>query len=271
MSAERSTFNPNTTKNTIIVAVVLCLVCSLLVSSVAVSLRPRIARNKELKLQRNVLKAAGLWKVGMTDADVQKQFESIGRVLVNLPGRSKNSPEAGTLNTTWGEDYDPRKAAKDPHLAVKIPPKLDLAKIKQREPAAPVYLIQDDSGNIRQYIFPVYGKGLWSTLYGFLALDADLKTIRGITFYEHAETPGLGGEVDNEKWQASWQGKIAFNEESQPIIDVIKGTVEPTATGSEHQIDGLSGATITSTGVENLVNYWLGPDAFGPYLQKQRK
>ncbi len=124
-----------------------------------------------------------------------------------------------------------------------------------------------------QYVVPIYGKGLWSTLYGFIAIDADGKTIRGITFYEHKETPGLGGEVDNADWKAKWGNpelpKYAYDDEGHVAIRVMKGSINPSDDDAKYKIDGLSGATITSRGVTNLVQYWLGDDGFGPYLKKQ--
>lgn len=268
MSSERN-FNPNSVTGTIVVAVVLCLVCSLVVSAAAVGLRPRIAANRELKINRNVLIAAGLWRNGMTTADIDTAFKSIERVLINLP-RSPNGAEAGSAATDLPANFDARKASKDPQLSIAIPPALDLAKIRRREIAAPVFLVKGDQGEVKQYILPVYGKGLWSTLYGFLALQADGRTVAGITFYEHGETPGLGGEVDNDRWRALWPGKVAISADGVPQIDVIKGSVEPGSPGAEFRIDGLSGATITSNGVEGLVNYWLGEDGFGPYLERVR-
>ena len=252
------------------VALVLCLVCSAVVSVAAIGLRPRIRANKELKVKRNVLAAAGVWKDDFTAQDIDYHFESIESVLVNLPRRKSEGQTAGTPATDLDAGYDPRKAAKDPQFSVPIPSELDIAKNKRREVAAPVYLVKSDE-TVTKYIFPVYGKGLWSTLYGFVALESDLRTVSGITFYEHAETPGLGGEVDNPEWKAQWNGKVALTDSGTPIIDVIKGAVGPDTAGAESKIDGLSGATITSTGVEALVNYWLGQDAFGPYIEKQRK
>ena len=120
---------------------------------------------------------------------------------------------------------------------------------------------------VDQIVLPVYGKGLWSTLYGFLALAADTRTVRGITFYQHAETPGLGGEVDNDDWKAQWIGRVALDDEYQPQIDVVRGVADP---DTDYQVDGLSGATITSNGVEGLVDYWLGDDGFGPFLERFR-
>jgi len=101
-------------------------------------------------------------------------------------------------------------------------------------------------------------------------LDADFNTIGDLRFYQHAETPGLGGEVDNPKWRKQWQGKKAFNDQGELKIEVIRGFVDYKVAGSEHKVDGLSGATLTSRGVSNLVKYWLGDHAFGPYLKNMR-
>jgi len=268
VSSERP-FNPNSLVGTLLVAVVLCLVCSLLVSAAAVGLRPRIDANKVRNLRQNVLVAAGRWQPEFGPEDVEREFQSIERVLVNLPRRSGEGAEAGALAAGLPANYDARKASKDPALSIDIPGELDLAKIKRREIAAPVYLVKDGD-RVALYVLPVYGKGLWSTMYGFLSLDADLRTVRGITFYEHGETPGLGGEVENERWKALWPGKLAIDADGQPQIDVIKGVVDQNTPEHERKVDGLSGATITSNGVEGLVNYWLGEDGFGPYLARQR-
>lgn len=262
---------PNTTKGTFLVATVLCLACSLLVSVAAVGLRPIQKENRLLKLRRNVLIAAGLWQEDFTNEDIDRLFENIDTVLVNLPRAPDAAWEAGTINTTLDPaDYDPRKAASDPQMQVPIPDEMDIAGIKRREPVARVFLVRGEDGNVEQIVLPVYGKGLWSTLYGFLALDEDTRTVRGITFYQHGETPGLGGEIDNPTWKAQWGGKVAYNEQWQPQIDVVKGSVDPGDPDLEAKVDGLSGATITSNGVEGLVNYWLGDDAFGPFLERLR-
>ena len=129
--------------------------------------------------------------------------------------------------------------------------------------------MNDDSGKLQKVILPVYGKGLWSTLYGFIALESDLNTIAGLTFYEHKETPGLGGEVDNPKWKAQWPGKTLRDADDEDIeIEVVKGQVVPGTPSENHQVDGLSGATITSRGVSDLIRYWVSEDGFGTYLEK---
>ena len=133
-----------------------------------------------------------------------------------------------------------------------------------------VHLFRED-GRLKRIILPVHGKGLWSTMYGFLALAPDGQTIESLAFYEHAETPGLGAEIDNPRWKAKWVGKLVFDKEGQPRIEVIKGTVDPDHPDAHHQVDGISGATITGRGVRNLVHYWLGDQGYGPALDKLRQ
>lgn len=256
---------------TIGVAVVLCIVCSVLVSAAAVLLRPMQITNRKLEKQRNVLLAAGLLEPGQGDKDtIREAFQQVRTRVVDLETGEYVDPEDLGLKDL--NEYDQRKSAKDPNLSVAIPASEDFAGIRRREKYSEVYLVEDpSSGEIEQIVFPVYGRGLWSTLYGFVALDRDLMTIRGLTFYEHGETPGLGGEVDNEGWKASWRGKQAFNPDWNVAIDVVRGRVDQTSSLAMHQIDGLSGATITSQGVEGLLKFWLGPGGFGPFLEKLRE
>ena len=131
-------------------------------------------------------------------------------------------------------------------------------------------LTKDDNGELSKIILPIHGYGLWSTLYGFLALEPDVNTIAGLGFYEHAETPGLGGEVDNPKWKGIWPGKKLFDEDGELAISVIKGTVDSGAAGAQHKVDGLAGATLTTNGLHNLVRFWMGENGFGPYLSAMK-
>ena len=264
---QESGFDKDSILGTFIVAGVLCLVCSLVVSTAAVALKPLQEKNAENKKKRNVLAAAGFWdSKEHTNEDIPKLFEPIETVLVNLPS-GEDDADAGTLNTELNADtYDQKKAAKDPERNLQIDASDDVADIKRRARVAEAYLVKSESGKIETIVLPVYGKGLWSTLYGFLALDGDGKTVKGITFYEHGETPGLGGEVDNPKWKALWPGTEAINSEGQVVLDVAK----PGNATQDNQVDGLSGATITSNGVENTVKYWLGDQAFGPFLERIR-
>jgi Na+-transporting NADH:ubiquinone oxidoreductase subunit C len=130
-----------------------------------------------------------------------------------------------------------------------------------------VYFIKEND-KTEKIVLPVYGKGLWSTMFGFIALDKDLKTVKGFTFFQHGETPGLGGEVDNPRWKKIWNGKQAFDEGGNIRIKVIKGKVDASRPEAKYQIDGLSGATLTSRGVGNLVRFWLGENGYGPFLSR---
>lgn len=252
-------FEPNTISGTLIVAVVLCLVCSLLVSGTAVALRDRIDANKLLNRQRNVLVAAGMYDNAENEvSEIPGLFEQVDAIGVQLPVRDGDASTAGEI-VEMPQDVP----------TVPIPAELDLGGIKVRPTVASVYVIKGPDGQPEQFVLPVYGKGLWSTLYGYLALKADIEAgmpVGGITFYEHAETPGLGGEVDNPNWKRQWPSKELFNANWQPTLEVTKqgNANEP------NEVDGISGATVTSNGVEGLVNYWLGADGFGPFLERYR-
>ena len=187
------------------VALGVCLVCSVLVSAAAVSLRPTQAVNKTLDKKRNILMAAGLLKSGEVASGerIDELYQNINTRVVDL----------ATGEYVDGVDpiaYDQRRAAKDPAQSELVPADVDIANVKRRALHASVYMVSQ-KGKVKKVILPVHGLGLWSTLYGFVALDArDLNTIRGLVYYEHAETPGLGGEVDNPSWKALWDGKKAF-------------------------------------------------------------
>jgi Na+-transporting NADH:ubiquinone oxidoreductase subunit C len=246
--------NESVTK-TFTVALTLCIVCAVVVSGAAVSLRPAQEANKLLDLKTNILASAGLLQEGV---DVETQFEKISVRLVDL--------ETGTYTNEIDADaYDQRKASADPALSTALSASEDIAKIKRRANFAKVYIVENEIG-IEKVILPIKGYGLWSTLYGFIALESDLQTVAGIGFYEHTETPGLGGEVDNPKWKASWIGKSAYKDDAL-VLQVIKGKVDSARDGADSQIDGLAGATLTTKGVDNLVKYWLGDQGFKPFIE----
>ncbi|MBN98621.1 MAG: Na(+)-translocating NADH-quinone reductase subunit C [Gemmatimonadetes bacterium] len=250
-----------TAGKTFLVAFLLCVVCSVLVSSAAVFLRPTQAINKALDKKKNILMAAGLKLEG---ADVDELFKNIEPKIVDMA-------TGQYVEDIDPETYDQRRAAKDPAQSIAVPPEKDLGSIKRKANYASVYLVRKNE-QVKKIILPVHGLGLWSTLYGFLALDArDLNTIKGLVFYEHAETPGLGGEVDNPAWKALWNGKEAFDKDGNIRIEVIKGKVDPNRDGAQYQVDGLSGATITSRGVRSMLRYWLSAEGFGAYLTRLKE
>ncbi len=244
-------------------AAVVCLVCAVFVSVSAVSLRERQNENAYLDKQRNVLIAAGLANDDekLTTEDIQTRFAPIKSVVVDLATGDE-------LRGVDPQTFDQRKNSLDPETS-RAPGK-NPAGVQRVPNRALVYRLEDGDAELALLILPIEGKGLWSTLYGFIALDADLDTIKGITFYEHKETPGLGGEVDNPKWKALWTGRRAFGEDNEPRIAVIRGRAGP-ASEDPYRVDGLAGATMTSRGVGRLVRFWLGDDGFGAYLNTLRR
>ena len=246
-------------RKTVAVALALCLVCSLVVSGAAVSLRPLQERNASLALKREILKVAGLYQPG---EDIEQAFANLDARLVDL--------ETGNYVTDMdAASYDPRKAAADPELGIALSAAQDLARIRHRARIMPVYLLHEH-GRLKSVILPVHGYGLWSTLYGLLALAPDGRTVRDISFYEQLETAGLGGEVANPKWQASWVGKQVADADGTPRFALVKGSVDANSPQAVHQVDGLSGATLTSNGVTNLMHFWMGEMGYGPFLARIR-
>ncbi len=243
-------------------AVVVCLVCAVVVSSSAVALADRQARNAALDKQKNVLLAAGLATddENLSADEVTTRFAPMTQVVVDLAS-------GAVVDDVDAAGFDQRAAASDPTRS-RVAPE-NLARVVRLPTAALVYEVRDESDHLQMVVLPVEGLGLWGTLYGFVALERDLQTVRGLTFYEHKETPGLGGEVDNPRWKALWTGRLVFDETLTPVITVVKGRAG-SVDDDPHAVDGLSGATITSRGVTNLLQFWLGPEGFGPYLTRLR-
>lgn len=258
----------DSTKKTIQVALGICLVCSILVSSAAVSLNSIQAENKQVDKIKNILAAGG---IDYTNKDPQKIYEEkIKSVVIDLESGEVINPEDKS-DLLKPQNFDIQKVSNEPDLSEVIPSSEDIAGIKRKPSYMVIYEVLNSENNIEKYIFPVHGKGLWSTLYGFISLDSQLKNVEGITFYQHGETPGLGGEVDNPTWKNSWKGKLAFNDQGNYIIDVIKGKVDPSSSDAYRQIDGLSGSTLTTRGVDNLLKYWLGENGYRPFIDNVRE
>jgi Na+-transporting NADH:ubiquinone oxidoreductase subunit C len=255
----------NSVINTIGVALGVSLVCSILVSATVVSLNTLQKENEKRIRMRNVYIDLGILREGESVSDVKERtrfFDIDMKTGRELP----EDRWTGILNP---EDFNVKTVANDPEYSIEIPPEKDKAGIRRMPKYMALFSVYENDV-LAKYVLPIYGSGLYSTLYGYIALGADLKTIEGITFYEHGETPGLGGEIDNPQWKKLWKGKLAFDEEGNVIIRVIKGHVDPEKPEARYQIDGLSGATFTTRGVNNLVRFWLGEDGYGPFLRRER-
>lgn len=253
--------NNDTIKKTLTVALTLCVVCSVLVSGAAVLLKPMQQANILEDRKRNILSAGGMLQPGV---GINEQFEAITPRVVDMEtGRFTDVVDPLT--------FDDRAAARDPAYSVQLSGDEDIANIRQHARYMVVYLVTDDADNIETVILPISGYGLWSTMYGFLALEPDFNTISGLGFAEHGETPGLGGEIDNPVWQAGWEGKKLFDPATGELrFTVVKGQAASDHPEAQHRVDGLSGATLTANGVRNMIRFWVGDNGFGPFLDNLR-
>jgi Na+-transporting NADH:ubiquinone oxidoreductase subunit C len=243
-------------------AAAVCVACAIVVSTSAVALQDLQAANAALEKRRNVLVAAGLAASDERPSpeEIDARFQAITAVVIDVasgeevagidPALFDDRAAAANQDTSRAAADNPAGIARVAHHTV-------------------VYELRDAGGALELVILPISGMGLWSTLYGFVAFDADLQTIRGITYYQHGETPGLGGEVDNPRWKSLWNGRKAFGPDGAPAIEVIKGLAGSPA-DDPFRVDGLAGATMTSRGVTNMLRFWLDEQGFGPYLEALR-
>ncbi len=246
----------DTNKNSYVIkfATITCLICALLVSVAAVALRGIQNQNKLNEKRLNILIASGLAERGvkLSNGEIDERFKNIVPVVVNL--------QSGEL----APDIDP--ASYDMYAVAKSPQgealKEDPASIQRIAKNGSAYLVMDGD-KLKNVVIPIQGYGLWSTMYGFTALDLTATPVKivGISFYQHAETPGLGGEIVNPTWQVKWNNKIPFDDNGRAVIKLNK-----TGAKNDHEVDSLSGATLTSRGVENMVNFWLGPTTYKPFI-----
>ena len=232
----------NTNSNTYVMgfAVAMCVTVSAVLATLASALKETQEAAAEFDRQKNVMMAAGLIQQG--DTRSREELEELF---------SKRVKEV-TVDTETGAEV--------PGTAAEVAQKRKDSPLRYRVVGA----AETDSGEVT--ILPVSGKGLWSTIYGYIALEQDKATVRGITFYKHGETPGLGGEVENPQWTSQWVGKSIRRDDGIGVI-VKKGKVDPgVVREKKHYVDGLAGATITSNGVTKFVERDLR--SFEAYLSK---
>jgi Na+-transporting NADH:ubiquinone oxidoreductase subunit C len=244
---------------TLIMAVGICLICSVVVSVTAVRLKPLQVRNAELARQTEILRVAGLWQA---DASFDEMFARVDTRMVDLAsGEFTDAVDA--------DSFDARHAVNDPELSVKLSDEQDVAGITRRLKYQPVYLVEEN-GQLETIILPVRARGLYSMLYGFLALEGDGNTVKGITFDEDGETPGLGGEINNPRWQARWVGRQDYDGEDRVRLELVRNAGPVDSPDGRFEVDTLSGATLTSRGVNNMIQFWMGDDGYGPFLGRVR-
>jgi Na+-transporting NADH:ubiquinone oxidoreductase subunit C len=238
--------------NKMIIPLIACIACAVIVSVTAVSVRPEQNLNIENEKKLKILAAAGI-----VTNEVDKEFSKIETLYIDFVSNQLIQIEG---------NYDHIKASASAESSSIIPKKQDIAILKRRENVAPIYVWYSKEEQIEKVVLPIRGYGLWGTLYGYISLDADLNTVKGIEYYDHKETPGLGGEVDSPAWKSDWNGKKVYNSSGEVILYVTKGP-----SSEDYEIDGISGATLTSNGVTNMIRYWLGENGYGPVLQQLRE
>ncbi|MDO9475500.1 MAG: Na(+)-translocating NADH-quinone reductase subunit C [Pseudohongiella sp.] len=259
--------NVNSVANTLKIALILCAICSVVISGAAVILKPMQTANQILDRNKNILIAAGMFDPAVnSNADVASMFERFNARIVDLDNGTFLSEEEALRLGLDPLTYSEAAAKNDPMLSDALSGEDDVANIRRRVKYATVYTIDNADGSFESVVLPVSGYGLWGIMYGYLALEGDGNTVQGIGFYDHKETPGLGGEISNPRWQAQWPGKQIYDAQSNVAFEVVKG-----GGPGMSQVDALSGATLTSRGVENMIAFWLGERGFGRFIINEVK
>ena len=257
--------NNDSTLKALLVVVLTALTCSVVVTTTAVTLKPIQRAYQDLERNRVLVGIAGLAEQATTlpDRQVVSLFQELEARVVDL--------DAGTFDDNISaDDLDSLAAASDPERSVAIPPNQDVASLGRRARRVAIYVVPRADG-IERMVLPVYGQGMWSTLYGFIALDSDLNTIAGITFYEQAETAGIGDQILRADWQARWVGRKLYDAGGTLRFRVSNQTVDPQSPEADYHVDAISGATVTTDAVSNLVTYWLGEHGFQPFIDSLRE
>ncbi len=272
--------NKDSYANTFLVATVLCLVCAFLVSSAAIVLKPIQQANIQLDRKKNILAVTGfrpedIKQAGGVNELFAKRFTT---KIIDMRTGEEAAEECKTamekakestiddIDASYDQLWASKQKGKEVDLSTELNKKEDVCGIKRRENFSSVYILKSPDGTqVERYVLPVRGNGLWSLMQGYLAVEPDFQTVAGLTFYQQAETPGLGGEVMNPQWKKKWEGKQIYKD-GDVALTVSKGD----QSNNEYGVDALSGATITSNGVSNMLEFWMGPKGFGPYINKQK-
>jgi Na+-transporting NADH:ubiquinone oxidoreductase subunit C len=220
---------------TIVFTTIVTVVLGLGLSVTADRLRDRQSINEQLDIKKNILSVLGFGQSNdWTNDKVQSLYEqNINEFIVDKTGSIISAVESSDLNK---------------------------------------YTIYQSRENdkVTGYAIPIAGKGLWGTMYGYFAIEPDAETVKGITFYRHKETPGLGAEVDKEWFQNNFVGKKLVDTNGSLVsVEVVKGYVSSTDPKAMHKVDGISGATITGKGLTTFLKNDL--QKYEPYLAKVRK
>lgn len=252
------------TGRTLLVAAGVALFCSVMVSAAVIYLRPMQLAWAEIGRNRVIVGLAGLLEdpEQATDREVAARFLDLEVLLVDLAsGQAARDRDALR--------YAARDAGTLARDGVDIPEDMDRAQLGRRSRLAPAYL-RFDGGVMRKVILPIHGQGMWAPIHGYLALEGDCNTVAGIDFDEHGETPGVGDRIEAPGWRASWEGLQAVGTGGEVLLAPRGSPRAAAEAGAGSEFDAISGATVTVNAVTRIVQYWLGPHGFGPFLARCR-
>lgn len=253
MSSNKETFG-----KTVGFVFAVCLVCAALVSFSAVQLKPLQTANKLLDQQTKILETSGLLQADMSSKEIVATFEKyVEAKMIDL--------DSGQFIDGNPVLFDERRNSRD--LAKSDKPKNDVAGINRRSHDAVVYFVKNDAGKVETVVLPVVGSGLWDLMFGYVGLEADLNTVRSVVYSDHKETPGLGALVTSSQWKALWPGKKIYDAKGNVAANLVKGGAKA---GDVHGVDALSGATLTSNGVTNTLQFWFGEEGYAPFIARNR-
>ncbi len=232
---------------------IVALIAALILSIASQALKERQQINVEVDMKRNILAAVGLLDRGVCTAggegcDISCCYsKNIKSYVVNSLGEQVKEETLVPESIIIENEIDkPEKERKYP------------------------LFVRKNKDGVSAYCIPIIGKGLWSTLYGYLALEKDLVTVKGVTFYKHGETPGLGAEIDKEWFLNNFKGKKIRDQSGKLVpVRVVKGKVNPSSRTAIHEVDGISGATLTCKGVNELIKESL--KRYEPYFNSVRR
>ena len=220
---------------TIVFTTIITVILGLGLSYTADSLRERQILNEELDIKKNILSVLGYKQdTPWTNEEVQSLYDSnINEIRIDEVGLVLDEVDkSGNFSYTIYQSSENNK--------------------------------------VTGYAIPIAGKGLWGTMYGYFAIEPDAETVKGITFYKHKETPGLGAEVDKDWFKNNFIGKKLTDKNGELVsIEVVKGYVSKTDPEALHKVDGISGATITGTGLTTFLKSDL--EKYEPYFARVRR
>ncbi len=257
--------NKDSPQYAFLVVLITALVCSSLVSAAVVVLRPIQLNNQMLDRSRNIMQLTGLLPSdgALEDEDMLKLYKTLDVRIIDIDAASYD----GEIDPVT---FNSRQVLNDPDLSIAIPADQDQASLGRRSRFEPIYMVWNED-SLDRVILPVQGSGMWSMLYGYIALEADLNTISGMTFYEQNETPGLGDQITHGHWLEQWKGRQIYDFEGNPRFRINQGVVTPDAATAQYEVDALTGATVTGDAVTSMVHYWFGPHGYQAFLLAMRE